>query len=77
MTEIKKMGVVEGGRPTLTSGGWKSSAHHSQIIESNSVFEGPLKHVREPVGSPINRLSEQLIHFRYRAICVPAVSTSQ
>ena len=24
------MGVVEGGCPTLTSGGWKTSAHHSQ-----------------------------------------------
>jgi hypothetical protein len=29
----KKEGVVEGGCPTLTSGGWRTSAHHSLIYK--------------------------------------------
>jgi hypothetical protein len=29
-----KKGVVEGGCPTLTSGGWSSSAHHSRILNN-------------------------------------------
>lgn len=33
----KNKGVAEGGCPTLTSGGWRTSAHHSLLLFKSST----------------------------------------